>query len=215
MTKLLIAAVALTAAGPAFAQVEPAAPVGPRIEAHIGWDRPVLTINGQDATTSVRGSGSTSGVTYGGEVGYDFRAGQYAVLGVYGGVDGASTKACTDVYGGDEACLKAGRNIAVGVRAGYMVGRSGLLYVKGGYSNGRIRLTYRDPAFPADNFDDGFNRDGFHLGAGAEYGFGRNVYAKVEYDYTNYNSVDVDDGVTSGSLDFDRHQVIGGLGVRF
>lgn len=215
MTKFLIAAAALTVATPAFAQVEPTPPVGPRIEARVGWDRPVVTLKAQDMTGSGSESGGTSGVTYGGEIGYDLRAGQYAVVGVYAGIDGASTKQCTEVYGDDEACLKAGRNIAAGVRAGYMVGPSGLLYVKGGYSNGRIDISYRDPAFPGDNFDKGANRDGYHLGAGGEWGFGRRVYAKVEYAYTNYNSVDFADGTSSGSLDFDRHQVVGGFGIRF
>jgi len=215
MKTMLLTAVALTAAAPALAQTEPTPPVGPRIEARVGFDRVVLGVHASDDLNDESVSGGKSGVTYGGEIGYDLRAGQYATIGVYAGIEGASTKECTELYGSDEACLKAGRNITAGVRAGYMFSRTGLLYVKGGYTNGRLRLTYRDATDGSNNFDEGTNRDGFHVGAGAEMGFSRNFYGKLEYVYTNYNSFDVDDGTTSGNLDFDRHQVVAGFGVRF
>lgn len=45
------------------------------------------------------------------------------------------------------------------------------------------------------------------------------VYAKIEYLFTNYNGVEaVATGAgyrVDGKLDVDRHQISGGLGVRF
>lgn len=214
MKKSVLTAAALTVAAPALAQTERAAPVGPRIEGRVGYERVVAHLKATTGTTSGSESGSKGGVTYGGEIGYDLRAGQYATVGLYAGIDDASTKQCTEVYGGDEACLKAGRNITAGVRAGYMFGRGALFYVKGGYSNGRLKLSY-DDGIAADRVEGGINRDGLHIGAGVEQSFMRNVYGKLEYVYTTYNKLDFDNGATSGRLDFDRHRAVAGVGIRF
>jgi outer membrane immunogenic protein len=207
MNTKIIAAAAVAAAfvgTPAFAQSEPVeAPTsGPRVEATVGWDRIVLDVDGD--------SGGKSGVTYGGEVGYDIRTSGGAVIGFYAGVDGATTKDCV-ADGTESACVKAGRNFTAGARIGGSLGLGSLVYVKGGYSNGRIDVDYEDTAFPADNFEEGANLDGFHLGAGAEFGFSGNLYGKVEYNYTRYSTAN-DFGF---DVDLDRHRVLGGVGVRF
>jgi len=210
MNKLFLAAAAGAAcfAAPAFAQTgsaadylgEAAPHTGPRVEATVGWDRIVLHIDDE--------SGGQSGVTYGGEIGYDVQVGG-AVLGAYAGVDGASTEECV-VAGTERACIRADRNITAGVRAGVALGSRSLLYAKGGYSNGSIRASYTDSAFPADNDSASEDFDGFHVGAGLEVGFARNVYGKVEYNYTNYAVDDEDFGI-----DLDRHRVLAGIGIRF
>jgi outer membrane immunogenic protein len=46
--------------------------------------------------------------------------------------------------------------------------------------------------------------DGFRLKAGAELGVARNVFVRAEYRYSNYDEADLD-----------RHQVVGGIGIRF
>lgn len=192
---------AATIATPAFAQ--DAAPVaGPRVEATVGWDRVVLNVD--DA------SGGKSGVTYGGEVGYDFAPTIGAVVGVYAGIDGSSTEECY-AEGTERACLKAGRNLTVGARVGGRIGANSLAYLKGGYSNGRVRVDYTDTDFPADNFDEGGNMDGFHAGAGVQVGFRGGVYGKVEYVYTRYSTYDV----AGYDLRLDRHRVVAGVGVGF
>lgn len=50
---------------------------------------------------------------------------------------------------------------------------------------------------------------------GLEHRLGGNFFAKAEYRYSNYQDYRVSDGVESASLGFDRHQAVGGLGVRF
>lgn len=204
MKKTILVAAIGTAfvATPVFAQDAPVRS-GPRIEARVGWDRVNINVDGEGV--------GKSGITYGGEVGYDIVTGGGAVIGAYAGIDGSSTKECL-VEGTERGCVKAGRNITVGARIGALVGSRALLYAKGGYSNGRISVDYTDTAFPADNFSEGENGDGFHLGAGVEVGMSRSVYGKLEYNYTKY-STNTDDA--DFDVDLDRHRVLAGVGIRF
>jgi outer membrane immunogenic protein len=204
MKKIVTAAAFAAAfvAAPAFAQDAAPSPVaGPRVEATVGWDNIVLS--------ALDESGSKSGVTFGGEIGYDIQFGRGAVIGAYAGIDGATTKEClTD--GTERGCIKAGRNITVGARIGAPIGSRALIYGKGGYSNGQLRVNYTDSAFPADNFSESGDADGFHVGGGIELNLSRGIYAKAEYNYTNYS---VDDAGLG--LDLERHRVVGGIGIRF
>ncbi|WP_448661734.1 outer membrane protein [Sphingomonas sp. CJ20] len=132
---------------------------------------------------------SQSGFTYGGAIGYDLQRGT-AVFGVDGEVTGSTTKDCVA-----NSCIKAGRDLYAGVRAGVIAAPNTLLYVKGGYTNARFILD-------TPTIHDGENLDGFRLGAGVERSFGK-AYGKIEYRYSNY------------SQDFERHQVLAGIGYRF
>lgn len=212
MKKLLIAGLALLPATPAFAQDYPTG--GARIELRAGWDNASPVVTYTDDTGSQRISGGRSGLTYGGEVGYDFLVSGPAFVGAYAGVEGSTTKDCLRA---DTAslCLGAGRNLTVGVRAGYALGHNSMIYMKGGYTNGQARLTYRDSAFPADDFTVSKTLDGFHVGAGGELGLTPHFYTKLEYLYTHYevSRVPLDDAVLRTTVD--RHQVVGGVGYRF
>jgi outer membrane immunogenic protein len=193
-TKFVFASLAaLVVAAPAFAQDAPVMmQSGPRIEARAGWDHDVFSGEGDSL--------SRSGVDYGTELGYDW-VGHGVVLGGYAGIEGSSAKYCFD---GD--CAKAGRNITAGVRVGVPMGR-GLVYAKGGYSNGRLRATEDGDLVAGENFD------GWHLGAGYEMNITRHTYAKLEYVYTNYSTRN--DDVDFGDIDYHRHQIVAGVGVRF
>ncbi|UIJ44823.1 porin family protein [Sphingomonas cannabina] len=211
MKKHLVAPLAaLVLATPAMAQDMG----GARVEAHVGYDRVNLDVDYDDGVDQFSGSDGTDGVAYGVEAGYDVVT-SGVVLGVYAGLDLASTDYCSEIYGDDEACLKARRNITLGVRAGVPVGPRTLVYAKGGYSNGRVKATYEDFEGILDSGKVSDNLDGFHLGAGVQSGFGKNLYAKLEYVYTNYSGYDIETTDFGASADFDRHQVLLGLGVRF
>jgi outer membrane immunogenic protein len=214
MKYIVAGAFALAIAAPAAAQ--DAAPVssGPRIEARVGWDRPVIEAFLDDGVDSISDKAGKSGVTYGVEAGYDIVAGGPSLIGIYGGIEDSSVKECLEIYGNDRGCVEAGRNITAGARVGFVTNR-GVVYLKGGYSNGRATVSYSDPAAPSDNFRLSENLDGFHLGAGGEVMFGRNVYGKLEYVYTNYGGFDYDDGDVAAGLDVERHQVVAGVGFRF
>jgi outer membrane immunogenic protein len=195
-------AAAILVATPAFAQDAGPDADGLRVEARVGLDHVVASLGGD--------SEGKSGFSYGAEVGYDYALSSSFTLGAYAGIDGSSTKECTEVFGSDEGCIKAGRNFSIGARLGAVTG-PGVFYVKGGYSNGRVTVDYDDFIVPANNFSVSENLDGFHLGAGYELSLSRNFYGKLEYVYTNYDTGN-DYGL---DLDLQRHQVLVGAGVRF
>ncbi len=219
-------AAAMAGAAPASAQADHGYGPGPsygrseevsglRVEPRIGYDRIVTELSVETATDSASVRAGKSGVTYGGEVGYDLAVNVGTVLGVYGGIEGSSVEQCFADGSGGRTCLKPGRNFTAGVRGGYLLNPTTLLYIKGGYSNGQIRLGYSDPAFPQDDYRASDDLNGFHVGAGVQAGFGQRFYGKLEYVYTNYNGYELVDGTDRASLDFSRHQALAGIGVRF
>lgn len=177
--KYVVAVAATVFAMPAFAQQ------GPRIEARMSYDRPVVVTEYWDGTDDIRESAGVDGFTYGGEVGYDMVSGQ-AMFGVYAGIEGSTARECDELYGADEVCIRTGRNITVGGRIGYVYARGSAIYAKGGYSNGRVRATYEDFEDVLDSVNEGENLNGFHTGAGFETTVVVNSYLKLEYVYTNY-----------------------------
>ncbi|MEG3088100.1 outer membrane protein [Sphingomonas sp. PB4P5] len=212
----LSAAVAIAAIStPALAQETGPSFNGPRIEARVGWDSPDLRVTLSDGTDSISRSASKSGVTYGGEIGYDYSPDNKFVIGGYVGLEESTTKSCSELYGEDRACLKAGRNITAGARVGAVVQDSFLLYGKGGYSNGRTSVTYRDYELILADVDEGKNFDGFHLGAGVEGDLAGGIYGRLEYVYSSYGKTSVAADDFSASLKPTRHQIVYGMGIRF
>lgn len=130
--------------------------------------------------------GSPDGLYYGLGLGYDVQKGS-TVFGIEGEV-GDSTADRT-VSGFD---LEAKRDLYIGGRVGRVIGDKALLYAKVGYTNARLDV---------DGIGD--NGDGVRLGAGVEYKLRGNVFVKGEYRYSNYEA------------DVERHQILGGVGVRF
>jgi len=206
MRKLLLstlaAAGALAAAAPAMAQdaaAEQAPFTGFRAEGLVGYDN-LSDGSGQD-------SGSSSGVVYGGAVGYDFQAGG-VVIGIEGEITGATTDTRADglLVAGDRLRVNAGRDLYAGARIGFLASPQTLIYAKGGYTNARVETIYTSGATRVETGD---NLDGFRVGAGIEYAVGPNLYLKGEYRYSNYSSVDGFD------IDVDRHQAVAGICFRF
>jgi outer membrane immunogenic protein len=196
-TKILAAALVASSAlaTPAFAQ--DSGFTGPRAEAVVGWDR---------VEDSAANGGGRDGVVYGGQLGYDFQAGS-AVLGVEGEITGASTKADDTgvLAAGDSLRVKAGRDLYAGARIGFPVGDKALIYAKGGYTNARFDTDYTTGATTVSTHG---NADGWRLGAGGEIKLSDKIYAKAEYRYSKY-----DDDTTG--INARRHQIVGGVGVRF
>lgn len=182
---------------------------GPRAEVRGGWDRTTIDLTVDDTS----GSGHKDGFNLGAEVGYDAPLGARVVAGAYAGVEFATTKTCSEVYGDDEACLKLGRNFTLGARLGAKVSPQAMLYVKGGYSNGQLKATYKDFIDPTYDFSAHANRGGFHFGGGVEVAVGAHGYVRAEYVRTNYNDYNNSDfGV---KIDAHRDQALLGFGLRF
>jgi len=192
MKKIIIAALtAAAAATPALAQ-DGAPFTGPRVEGLVGYD-------------NIKGNGGhRNGVAYGAGVGYDFQMGG-AVLGVEGEAMDSTAKGCDTnfVTATDRICANAKRDLYVGGRVGVAVAPRTLLYAKAGYANTRFKVNYTDTATPANNTSASANYDGLRVGGGVEQKLSGNVYAKAEYRYSNYEK-----GLS-------RHQVLGGVGIRF
>lgn len=188
-----------------------------RIEVNAGWDHVRGKLSYSDSAAPENNfseSRNTDGVVFGGTVGVDV-----PVAGVYVGpeasFDLASNKRCEPVLGSDSACFKVKRNFAVGARVGVPLAHRALFYVGAAYVNGRARVSYTDELDASNNFAVSDNRDGYRLSTGLEFRLKGNFFTKAEYRYSNYNNYSVTSGTERASLGFDRHQVVGGLGVRF
>lgn len=198
MRKLVLAALAASAmTAPAFAQ--DATFTGPRVEALVGYD------SASDGTDG--DAGSSDGVTYGGAIGYDVQLGG-AVLGAEAELTGSGvdTRADSLLAAGDRLVVDLGRDIYLGARVGAAVTPTTLIYAKGGYTNARVDTTYEAGNTRTEISED---MEGFRVGAGAEFKLSNNMYLKGEYRYSNYGKIDGYD------IDVDRHQVVGGIGIRF
>lgn len=213
MKKLILAApiVALGFASPAFAQ----AVSGPRVEARIGVDRLGVELDVVGGGPGER----NDGIVFGGEVGFDAPIGDALTVGAYAGLEFSGAEICTEDEEEFEidACLETNRNLTLGARVGFPIAGTSLVYLKAGYSNTKLKLDVEDDG-DEDFVDFSDPLDGMHFGTGVEVGFNRNVYAKIEYVFTDYGAADRivgDDEDDEFRLDADRHQVFLGVGFRF
>jgi outer membrane immunogenic protein len=222
--KLLLAAAAAFVAFPAQAQDDIVADfTGPRIEAHIGWDR--VGIQNRDVRQFAgRGdfgpSDQDNGFIGGGELGFDMQLGGI-VVGAYVGADFSETEERIET---DFVHFRSDRNMYAGARAGVALGGA-LLYAKGGLSRGNldVRFLNNAPAAIQAAFDDDVeDRDGWHLGGGFEMNMGRMFYGRIDYMHTRYERIDLGNlGRTGTSTNplyeqrFTRNQVTAGVGLRF
>lgn len=179
------------------AAAAPASAEGFRAEIHGGWDH--VRSDGP----GINNDDSDSGIVYGIGAGYDVRIAPKVELGLDLSADLSTMEECESsvLVANDSACLDAGRDLAAAVRLGYKVSDRGTLYALAGYTNARFRFEYTTPAGVTTR--DGRNLDGFRLGAGYQHDFGKRMYAKAEYRYSNYEA------------DVTRHQALIGVGVKF
>lgn len=221
MKKVAISVVggaAAALAAPALAQDAPSFS-GPRVEVLTGYD---ISKAGSsvDNDANRKDDESMEGVLFGIGAGYDVAVGG-AVLGVEGEVSQGTAKGRFDSFDVEDFGLgrvKAGRDLYVGARAGVLVSPQTLLYAKAGYTNARYKVVGGDMG---NSLRQAYDTDGWRVGAGAEVAVKRNVFAKLEYRYSNYSKAEVDfenEGIADSprfDIDTDRHQVVAGLGVRF
>lgn len=210
-------------ATPAWAQRALETPAGGvRLELVAGWDRPIarLQLRASDGTQTVSEevTAGKSGISYGGEIGYDVATSSATFIGGYAGLGGATAETCSPRGEAERTCVRTGRNLMLGLRAGIM-SRGVAFYAKGGWSNGQFIGDYRNAEAPALNGRESETLDGFHVGLGLQARLAGRAYAKIEYLFTSYNGVEgaaAEAGYrVDGKLDVDRHQISGGLGVRF
>ena len=216
MRKILVATLLAGAAtaSPAMAQ-EAATFTGPRVEAILGYDHTGAgsSVDNDDGSDDQ----SIDGLLYGVGAGYDMNLGG-AVVGVEGEFTDSTAKSgtnpFTDQFGFGR--VSQGRDFYIGARAGILASPNTLVYAKGGYTNTKLNVLAGDTD---ESTDTSFKLDGWRIGGGVEHALNRNIFAKLEYRYSKYDSAHIDfsDGATSSEFDIDtdRHQVVASVGWRF
>ncbi|HEU0310103.1 MAG TPA: porin family protein [Sphingomicrobium sp.] len=163
MKKILFACVATAAFLSATPTLAQEAPVGPRVEAIVGYDR-VKALGEKDG-----------GALFGIGAGYDFAVGPAISL----GADIEATESTQKEGDEDIAQVKAARDLYAGGRVNFAVAPKANLYLKAGYTNARFKAT--DGVDTASE-----NFDGYRLGAGGQLNLAGKAYVGAEYRYSNY-----------------------------
>lgn len=181
MRKILFATFVLGAA-PAYAQDSDTRIGGARIEVRAGIERPNLS-DTQNGTTYVDTLGS--GLTYGGELGYDIPVGRNLTVGPYVGIDAGGADKCesyTDVGINGTACFKSNTNLTAGVRVAYSTPKTEL-YLGLGYDSYELDFSIRETAVVGGatvfSYDNNGARAGLDVSAGANFTVARNAYIGV------------------------------------
>jgi len=217
----LAGGVALAAVNPVLAQEDNTGTfTGPRIEGLLGYDisRAGSTV---DNDLDTGDDESTEGLLYGVGAGYDVAVGSNAIVGAEAEFTDSTAKTKFengDFEGFGLGRVSTGRDLYVGARAGLVVSPKTLVYVKGGYTNARFNVVGSDGT---TDYREKFDTDGWRIGAGAEMAMNENLFAKLEYRYSNYSKGEIDfedpnlpDSERFG-IDTDRHQIVAGVGMRF
>ncbi|HUD30732.1 MAG TPA: outer membrane protein [Novosphingobium sp.] len=222
MKKILFSLAAGTAMASAPAMAQDVAPVDPfsgfHVEALAGYD---VSKAGSSIDDDVNEDNDQSidGFAYGVGAGYDFRFNNF-VVGPEAEVTWSTAKTKFDdgdFEGFGIGNVKTNRDLYVGARVGYVVTPKTMIYAKGGYTNAKFDVRNASGTVTTNRDIDA---DGWRIGAGVEQAISNNVFAKLEYRYSNYEKGELDytgdfpDG-DRFNLDLDRHQVMAGVGVRF
>lgn len=208
----VVLAGAMLAASPAAAQM-----TGPRLELHAGWDRPDFSVTYDDGVDAFSDSQSENGVLFGIEAGYDVALDSSGdiMFGILAGFDLSTAKRCIEVFGNDRACLKAGREWEVGGRLSTRVGERSLVYLKASYVTARLKATYEDFDNVIADLSGHDDESGVRFAGGFETAISERAYAKIEYRYTDFSANVIANADVDQRTDLTRHQVVGGVGMRF
>jgi outer membrane immunogenic protein len=215
---ILAAVSTLAVAAPAMAQ-DKAPFSGFRVGAEAGYDM-LRSGSNEDVDTTRDLKQDIDGVNYAAVVGYDAAVGENLRIGAEASF-GDSTASWDNNNNQPNVFnlgrVEAQREIYVGGRVGYVTSPDLMLYAKGGYTNQRFGIEGTNGTVSQSQRLD---TDGYRIGAGAEYALSNNMYAGLEYRYSNYSEgeLDFNGGTPDGSrfnIDTDRHQVVATVGVRF
>lgn len=215
---ILAAASIAALATPAVAQ-DKAPFSGLRIGAEAGYDM-LRSGSTEDVDNTRDLKQNIDGVNYAAVLGYDAAVGEKLRIGAEASF-GDSTAAWDNNNSQPNVFnlgrVEAQRDIYVGGRVGVVTSPDLMLYAKGGYTNQRFGI---DGTNGTVSTTQRLDLDGWRAGVGAEYALSNNMYAGLEYRYSNYSRGELDfNGTTPDSsrfdIDTDRHQVVASVGVRF
>lgn len=215
----ILAAASIAALATPVAAQEKAPFSGLRIGAEAGYDM-LRSGSSEDVDNTRDLKQNIDGVSYAAVLGYDAAVGENLRIGAEASF-GDSTAAWDNNNGQPNVFnlgrVEAQRDIYVGGRIGVVTSPDLMLYAKGGYTNQRFGI---DGTNGTVSTTQRLDLDGWRAGVGAEYALSNNMYAGLEYRYSNYSRGELDfNGTTPDSsrfdIDTDRHQVVASVGVRF
>lgn len=153
---------------------------------------------GDAAAGGVTGTIDFDGGRFGGFAGYNVDLGSSMIVGVEAdlGYDWNEREDGTETFG---------TNIqgAVRGRIGYAAERA-LVYAAGGWA--ATQFSYDDTGVSIDE-----TMNGWTVGAGVDYAINDRLFARAEYRYSDYGSVDIG----PVNIDFTQHVVQAGIGLKF
>lgn len=174
------------------------APVGPRVEALVGYDN----MDGDDVGSSFQGDTNPDGVFFGVGLGYDFAVGSVAL-----GIDAELTESTSAVeisIPSTTFSSKVGLDAYVGGRLSFGVSEAANVYIKGGVTNVWVDHTLDTtlPIMPGQ-WPNNSAEAGYRIGVGGQFAVGGKSYVGAEYRMSDYGE------------DGNRHQLGLILGTRF
>jgi len=197
--KLLIAALAAATWTPvAFAQ-DPEPEVSVREPLAVSGFRAEL-LGGYDD------DGYSSGLLYGGRIGYDFAVGDRFLVGVDAELNDVDTHQTLSVPGQSPLRANDGPDMYLGGRVTFALSRQFRFYGGAGYTRHKQDLFIQSAVTPPPfgTFDvQRFTFDGYRLSAGAQLLLGKRAFLGAEYRGSIYN------------FGGHRDQLVGSLGIRF
>ena len=202
---ILTAALLAGVATPAFAQ-SAGSFTGPRVEVLVGYD--AIKAADEDNDLIASDEDTAEGATYGARAGYDFDLGSL-VAGAEAEVSGSSAKVEDNASGGE---VKFGRDLYVGGRLGVKASPSTLIYAGLGYTNAAVKASFEDDL---TSYRVKGEVDGYRLTGGVEQKLSANTFGRLEYRYSNYGNLEIDDVDGNTDIDLDRHQLVASVGLRF
>jgi outer membrane immunogenic protein len=174
--------------GAAMAQDDDAKLVGVRAEARIGYETPTVSDGGQIYKIG-------SAVSYGGEVGFDFKLGKTVQAGPYAAYEFSSVSLCS---GND--CLNEQGNVGAGLRLGFAASSKVVVYAKAGYARISFKAT-------SGNLSATDGKDGVQGALGVDVNLSKHVYLMAEVNYADYGKY--------AGVNLARRHVAAGVGFRF
>jgi outer membrane immunogenic protein len=189
--------------------------VSPRVEVKVGYDELAANIRLDDSALIEDDRHGRVGL--GIEAGVDAAVAGRLVLGAYAGYDFPRINECGEdlFFTGDEICFRNKSTLNFGGRAGMQIGEGGLIYVKAGRSNTKIRASYTRQTVTTFNFNGSDKTSGWQIGGGFEVPVSGGLYIKGEYVHTRYKDAFEDDLAATDRFNPSRHQLMGGIGIRF
>jgi outer membrane immunogenic protein len=181
--------------------------------AHLGgaWSN----ANWTDPVSGLGDSPNNSGITGGGQVGYNYQFGAW-VLGVEGDFSGTSLNASDTDAAGFTHSTRTDWTSTVTGRLGYSWNRA-LIYGKGGVAFADERNNVTSP-LGLSSSNGTATQTGWTAGGGVEYALDRNWSARVEYDYLGFGSQAINaaaPGGAPGSVSLNIQRVLAGVNFRF